>query len=135
VLLLRKAAAFDAERLYRTPGTLPNFKNFVSYGISLASLRIGTSREEHPRLLFSVSTCQKLTLSSITPVILTVLPWSSCSEGSLASGLPPGTQPVNVWFGYLSPKLMKTFPRLLMKTATTKAKTVTLWLMYFGALL
>jgi hypothetical protein len=29
-------------------------KNMVNYGISLASLRIGTSREEHPRLLPNV---------------------------------------------------------------------------------
>jgi hypothetical protein len=31
-----------------------NFKKMVNYGISLASIRIGTSREEHPGLLLSV---------------------------------------------------------------------------------
>jgi hypothetical protein len=43
---LRTAVVF---LFHRTPGWLLNFKNIVDYGISLASLPIGTSREEHPR--------------------------------------------------------------------------------------
>ena len=35
----------------------------------------------------------------------------------------PETQPVNVWFGYTPPKLMKVFPFLLVVTAVTTPST------------
>jgi hypothetical protein len=38
----------------------------------------------------------------VVPVILTVLPWSVCSDGSLASGVPAGIHPVNVWLGLVT---------------------------------
>ena len=75
-----------------------------------------------------------MTLFSVTAYVLFHFGLQRNSlEGSLASGVPAGIQPVNVWFGYLSPKLMKAFPCLLTKTTATTPETVIFSLTWFTA--